>query len=144
MPLEVQLRPKVRYKQPQRLNFVSILMLAFLALLGYCLYAIWPALSLRSNVESELGDALTGFWRLNNVGESAVRMQLPEIKRKMVERLRKLGVRDKSLEVIFHHNKKTVAIEARFTTSFTFPGTAKTVSVRFKPRVETDAARVDW
>ena len=125
MPLEVQPRPKIRYKQPRRLNAVSIAILAFMALIGYGMYAIWPAFSLRSNVESELADALPNLWRLNHLADSAVRMQLPQLKRNVIDNVRKAGVRDKKLEVIFERNKKSVAIEARFSTSFTFPGTVQ-------------------
>jgi hypothetical protein len=144
MPLEVQPRPKVRYKQPARLNAVSLVIVAIMALLGYGMYAIWPAFSLRSNVESELADTLPNLWRLNHFVDSSVRVQLPELRRNLITNLRKLGVKDKKLEVIFERNKKKVAIEARFATDFTIPGTTKSVTLRFKPRVETDAARVEW
>ncbi len=144
MPLELQPRPKIRYKQPHRLNAVSIVFFAMLGLLGYAGYAIWPAFSLRSNVESELADALSSLWRLNQNPDSAIRFELEKLKRHVVERVRQVGVKDKKLEVVFDRNKKKVAMEARFTTSFTFPGTNRTVDLRFRPRVETDAARVEW
>ena len=144
MQLEVQPRPKIRYTQPQRLNAVSILILAFMALFGYGMYAVWPAFSLRSNVESELADALPNLWRLNHNAESAVRRELDKMKRGVVESLRKVGVTDKKLEVIFVRNKKVVAMEARFQTTLTLPGLDRTVTLHFRPRVETDAARVEW
>jgi hypothetical protein len=144
MPLEVQPRPKIRYRQPQRLNVVSFVILAFMALLGYAMYAIWPAFSLRSNVESELADALPNLWRLNHNAEYAVRMQIDLLKRNLVKSLQKAGVKDKNLKVIFERNKKKVAVEARFATTVTFPVLDKTVIVHFSPRVETDAARVEW
>jgi len=144
MPLEVQPRPKIRYKQPRRLNGVSIAFFASLALAGYVLYAIWPAFSLRSNVESELGDALPRLWRMNQFGDAVPRSELDKLRRNVVESVRKVGVKDKQLEVIFDRNKKRVAMEARFSTSVTFPGVNRTFVVRFRPRVETDAARVEW
>jgi hypothetical protein len=144
MPLEVQRRQKIQYKQPRRLNVVSIVFLGFMGLFAYGVYAVWPAFSLRSNVESELADALPNLWRLNQNPESAIRWELEKLKRSVVERVRQVGVKDKQLEVVFVHNKKKVAMEARFRTSFTFPGFDRTWVVHFRPHVETDAARVEW
>jgi hypothetical protein len=141
----LQPRPKLQYKQPQRLNAVSLMMAAILGLAGYVGYAMWPLFSLRSNVESELGTALSALWRLNLHGDTAtVRMELLKLKKSVVERLRQVGVKDKALEVVFQRDRKLVAMEARYRATFTFPGLEKTVTISFKPRVETDAARVDW
>jgi hypothetical protein len=140
----VQPRTRIQYKQPSRLNGVTLVLALFLALIVYAGYAVWPALSLRSNVESELADALPGLWRLNLLSEHAVRPQIQALKRTVTERLRKVGVQDKELQVIFERNKKTVAMEARFKTTFTLPGLEKSIGVSFRPRVATDAGRVDW
>lgn len=141
----LQPRPKFQYKQPQRFNAVSLMMAAVLGLLGYTGYAMWPVFSLRSNVESELGTSLSGLWKLNLHGDSpAIRTELVKLKKAVVERVRQVGVKDKGLEVVFERNKKKVAIEARYQAAFTFPGVDKTVIMSFKPRVETDAARVEW
>jgi hypothetical protein len=140
-----QPRQKVQYKQPQRLNAVSLMMAMALGLLGYTGYAMWPVFSLRSNVESELGTSLSALWKLNLHGDSpAIRAELVKLKKSVVVRLRQVGVRDKALEVVFERDKKKVAMEARYQAPFTFPGLDKTVTMSFKPRVETDAARVDW
>jgi hypothetical protein len=140
----VQPRPKIQYIQPRRLNGVTLVLALFFGLVGYAGYALWPALSLRSNVESELADALPGLWRLNHQADSSVRLHIQALKRTVTERLRQVGVKDKQLEVIFDRNKKTVAMEARFKTTLTIPVIEKTIVVGFRPRVETDAARVEW
>ena len=140
----VQPRAKFQYKQPNRLNGVSLVFALVLGLTGYLGYAMWPVFSLRSNVESELADALPGLWKLNHHGESAVRPQIQKLKKTVTERVRKAGVTDKQLEVVFERNKKIVAMEARFETPFTIPVINKTVILHFRPRVETDAARVEW
>jgi hypothetical protein len=140
----VQPRPRIQYKQPSRLNGVTLVLALFFGLMGYAGYAVWPALLLRSNVESELADLLTPLWRLNHQPENMVRPQLVAFKRTVTERLRKVGVRDKDLQVIIDRNKKTVALEARFKTPLTIPVIDKTVVLSLRPRVETDAARVDW
>jgi hypothetical protein len=139
-----QPRPKLQYKQPGRLNGVSLTIAIVFGLVGYIGYEFWPIFSLRSNVESELGDALPNLWKLNHHSDSAVRAQIQKLKRTVTERVRQAGVKDKQLEVIFERNKKIVAMEARFQTPFTIPIINKTVTLHFRPRVETDAARVEW
>jgi hypothetical protein len=140
-----QPRQKLRYKQPRRLNAVTLLLAAGLALLGYAGYAIWPLFLLRSNVESELATSLNSLWRLNLAGNSGpVRHQLGKLKQAVEEQLRKVGVKDKALQVVFERDKKRVSMEARYRADCTFPGLDKTITLSFKPRVETDASRVDW
>ena len=141
----LQPRAKLQYKQPQRLNAVSLVMVALLGLLVYTGYAMWPVFSLRSNVESELSTSLSVLWKLNLNGDTApVRVQLVKLKKRVIEQLRNVGVKDKGLEVVFERDRKRVAMEARYQAAFTFPGLDKTVTLSFKPRVETDAGRVDW
>jgi hypothetical protein len=140
----VQPRPKLQYKQPNRLNGVSLAMAAVFGLICYAVYAVWPVFSLRSNVESELADALPALWKLNHHSDTAVRAQIQKLKRMVTDRLREVGVKDKNLEVVFDRNKKIVAMEARYKAPFTIPVLDKTVILSFRPRVETDAARVEW
>jgi hypothetical protein len=141
---QVQPRPKLQYKQPRRVNAVSLTILLIFGLVGWAVYGFWPAFSLRSNVESELADALPGLWRMNHQPEPSVRPQVLALKRSTIERLRKMGVKDKNLEVAFERNRKIVAIQARFKTTFSLPGLERVFTVTFEPRVATDAARVEW
>jgi hypothetical protein len=140
----IQPRAKVQYKKPRRLNAVSATMGLFLIAAGYLGVALWPLYSLRSNVESELADALPQLWKLNLRPESYAKPELGKLKRLVIERVRKLGVTDKKLEVILERGKKRIAMEARFEASAVLPGLKKVVLLKFKPRVETDASRVEW
>ncbi len=141
----IQPRSKFNYKEPRRLNGVSLSIMLIVTVLGYLVYAIWPVFSLRSNVESELGDALPNLWKLNlQSSDPSVRGHIHTLKRTVAQRLRQVGVTDKKLEVVIERNKKIVAMEARFQAPFTIPLLDKTILLSFSPRVETDAARVDW
>lgn len=144
MPTIPQPRQKVEYKRPGRINAVSITLFLILGAAGYVGYSLWPALQLRASVKNELADALPQLWRLNLHPEQTARPSLIKLKQSLVERIRKVGVKDKKLEVVLDRGKERVGLEARFVASALFPGLGKRVELNMRPRVETDAARVEW
>jgi hypothetical protein len=137
------MRP-TEYRKPSKINAVSLTMLAFLAAAVYLVYAVWPVVTLRLRVKSELEDMLPNFWRINLRDAQAARLETMRMRKELMDKLPKLGVRDKKAEVVFEGGKKRVAIEARFSTSVTFPVFNKTKTFQLAPRAETDAARVEW
>lgn len=132
------------YRKPKKINVVSFTLLAIVGIMVYLVLAVWPAVTLRLRVKSELEDVLPNFWRVNLRPEDYARAEIARMKRELLEKLPKLGVRDKHPEVVFERGKKRVAIEVRFSTSVTFPVLNKTRTFQLAPRAETDAARVDW
>jgi hypothetical protein len=58
--------------------------------------------------------------------------------------LRKAGVRDPHLEVIFSRSKEEVSIEAHFVATAFFPVINKTFNFNLSPRAVTDSARIEW
>ncbi len=144
MPALPQPRARVEYQKPSRINAVSVGLLVFLGLLGYGAYSLWPVISLRAAVKGELAEALPRYWRANLRPDSVRIPETTRIKRALGEKLRAQGVQDPKLEIVLERAGKRVAIEARYTTRATFAGLAKTVVVPCSPRVETDAARVEW
>jgi hypothetical protein len=140
----VPLRKKVEYKKPRRLNAVSGSLALVFGGFVYFIVAIWPLLTLRSNVKDQLADALPHLWKINLKAEGAARRELVDFRRNLLETLRKTGVKDKQLELVVDRNKKEVALQLRYAAVATFPGTKKTIQLKFSPRVETGAARVDW
>jgi hypothetical protein len=132
------------YRKPGKINSVSISLLVILAISSYVVYAIWPVMTLRLRVKSELEDVLPNLWRVNLRPENYARLEVARMRGELLAKLPTLGVRDKNLEVIFERNKKRVAIEARFSSVVTFPVINKAKTFQLAPRAETDAARVDW
>src|SRR6185436_11110990 len=130
------------YRKPGKINAVSITLLVIVGILVYIGYALWPVLMLRSRVKAELEDVLPNFWKVNLRPEDFARAEIARMKRELMVKLPKVGVRDKNAEVIFDRGKKRVAIEARFATTVTFPVLNKTRTFQLAPRAETDAARV--
>jgi hypothetical protein len=132
------------YRKPGKINIVSITLLLIVGALVYVGLALWPAVSLRLRVKSELEDVLPNLWRVNLRPEDYARQEILRMKTELLKKLPELGVRDKKLEVVFERGKKRVAIEARFSTTVTFPVLNKVRTFQLAPRAETDAARVDW
>jgi len=143
IPPPRRMRP-TEYRKPSKINSVSLTMLALLGLAVYLVYAVWPAVTLRLRVKGELEEMLPNFWRVNLRAPEAARAEVARMKKELMDKLPKLGVRDKKAEVVFEGGKKRVAIECRFSTSVTFPVVNRSKTFQLAPRAETDAARVEW
>lgn len=139
-----QRRGRTEYRKPRKINGVSVTMLLILAAMVYVGYCLWPLVTLRLRVKSELEDVMPNFWRVNLRPEDYARTEIARMKKELTEKLPQLGVRDKKAEVVFERGKKRVAIEVRFQASAFFPVLNKTKTFQLAPRAETDAARVDW
>jgi len=137
-------RPKVEYKKPRKINVVSVTLFLCLAAAVYLIVGLWPLITLRGKVKAELADSIPHFWRLNLRPEHYARPEIAKLKKGTMERLRKLGVKDKKLELVMERGKERIAMEARFKASALLPYWEREVELRFSTRVETDAARVDW
>jgi hypothetical protein len=133
-----------KYKKPGRINVVTGILLLIVAAVAYVGYATWPILALHSRVKSEMDDHLPHLWRANLREERYAQPLIARMKKELMAKLPKLGVRDKKPEVLFERGKKRVAIEARFTATAEFPGIDYIHVFHLSPRVETDAARVEW
>ena len=62
----------------------------------------------------------------------------------LMSKMKKLGVEDPKVEVVITRTKEKVSVEARYTAILTLQGIDKTRPLSMTPKVETDAARVDW
>lgn len=139
-----QRRQATQYKKPARFNVITATLLVIAGLIVYVVYSTWPVLALRMRVRSEMEDHLPHLWRANLREERYAQAEINRMKKELMTKLPKLGVRDKKPEVLFERGKKRVAIEARFSATAVFPGIDYQRVFQLAPRVETDAARVDW
>ena len=139
-------RHRIQYKKPSRLNLVSFSMLVIMAAMGYVGYTLLPAFSLRANAKGELADRLPDIWRANLRPPMVGAAIVDEVKKDLVVKLRRVGVKDKKLRIIIRQNKEFVSIEAQFIASaeFRIMGMYRRIDFNMAPRVETDAARIDW
>jgi hypothetical protein len=132
------------YKQPRRINAVSLVMLLMLGAAVYFVYCTWPVVALRLRVKGDLEDVMNRYWRANLRGEESARQEVAQLRKELAVSLAKSGVRDKKVDFVFEGNKKRISIEARFAAPAYFVGLDKTYVFHLAPKAETDAARVDW
>jgi hypothetical protein len=143
---KIRLEPKakVEYKKPSRINAVSIALLLVLGLLVYVAMTLWPVFAVRSAVKAAMLDQLPLLWRANLRPPSVANPELVRLKKVLTAQIRQAGVKDDKLEIKFERDKKRVAIEARFALSARFRYPDKLVWFHCAPRVETDAAHIEW
>ncbi|MGA7741831.1 MAG: hypothetical protein ABSF35_11790 [Polyangia bacterium] len=133
-----------KYKKPRAINAISIAMLLLLGLVGYVIYCTWPVYSLSSRAKGVLLDALPMLYRANLRPEGTASAMLRDLKKSVPAELRKAGVKDPKVEVVFSRSKEEVAIEAHFVATAFFPFIDKTYEFHLSPRASTDAARIKW
>ncbi len=139
-----QLRERVVYKKPSRINSVSLTMLGIMGLIGYFAYCMWPGFSLKSNVKSAMRDPLMELYKLNLRGYADSQRRLFKLEKDLYATAVKLGVTDPELKFTIYKDKKIVYIEASFTTVVELEGIGKSFKWHHSPRVETDAERIEW
>jgi hypothetical protein len=133
-----------RYRQPKAINGVSVSLVLLLGVAVWVGISAWPIIAQSSNVKSELGDALPRLHRANLLPEPNATVEVERIRADLTDKVKALGVDDAAFEVAIARNDKTVSIEARYKATLILLGTRKKYPIALHPRVETDAARVDW
>ena len=132
------------YRQPRRLNVVSVSLVVLLAIVGYVAFAAWPVISLNADVRSAMDDVLPKLYRANLLpeGESAVAAE--EAHRLLVERLTTLGVANPEAALTITRDSKIVAISVKLDAAIDLKLIHKKIPVTLTPRVETNADRVKY
>jgi hypothetical protein len=133
-----------KYKKPRSINTVSFGLLLLLGLAAYLIVYTWPVYSLSSRAKGVLLDALPMLYRANLRPENVASAMIGDLKKSVPQNLRKQGVKDPKLEVVFARSKEEVSIEAHFVATASFPVINKTIEFNLSPRVVTDAARIEW
>lgn len=137
-------RKQVEYQKPRRINAVSVTLSMILGLMIWGGVSFWPLLVLRSNVSTELAEAIPRLWKLNLRPEAQARAEMPKLRKQVLEKLRQLGVKDDKLELVMERGKQRVTLTARYSATGSLQGWKRKFVFQFAPSVDTDAARVDW
>ena len=133
-----------RYKKPRSINTVSLGLLLLLGIAVYVLVCTWPVYTLSSRAKGALLDAIPMLYRANLRSPDVASAMIGDLKKSVPKALRKEGVRDPNLEIVFNRSKKEVSIEAHFVATAFFPVINKTFEFHLSPRAVTDAARIEW
>jgi hypothetical protein len=133
-----------RYKKPRSINTVSVGLLVLLGIAVYVAIYTWPVYTLSSRAKGVLLDAIPMLYRANLRSTDVASAMINDLKKSVPTALRKEGVRDPNLEIVFARSKEEVSIEAHFAATAFFPVVNKTVEFHLSPRAVTDAARIEW
>jgi hypothetical protein len=87
------------YKQPRRINGVSITLLLIVCAVGWVGYSAWPIISVNANVKNELGEALPRVYKANLLPEPTSTDAITRVHDELMSKMKKLGVDDPKVEV---------------------------------------------
>ncbi|HJX52422.1 MAG TPA: hypothetical protein VJ801_06620 [Polyangia bacterium] len=133
-----------KYKKPHAINTISVTLLLLLGVAIYVIVCTWPVYALSSRAKGVLLDGLPMLYRANLRGDAMASSMIKDMKKGIAQEMRKVGVRDPNLELVFSRSKQEVSIEAHFVAQAFFPVINKTYVFHLSPRAVTDAARVEW
>lgn len=139
-----QVAVATRYKQPRAINGVSIGLVVLVAATAWLGVSAWPVIALNSNVKNELNDALPRLYRANLRDEPGASTETTRLHDDLEGKIRAMGVDDPKLAIDIGRSQKSVSIEVRYQATVHLIGLTKPRVVALHPRVETDAARVEW
>jgi len=133
-----------KYRKPRSINAVSLGLLLLLGIAVYVAIYTWPVYSLSSRAKGVLLDSIPMLYRANLRSADVASAMINDLKKAVPKLLRKEGVKDPNLEVVFTRSPTEVSIEAHFTATALFPVINKSVDFHLSPRAVTDAARIKW
>ena len=132
------------YKQPNRINSVSIGLCLLLGLAVWVGLGAWPLIAVNGNLKNELEDVLPRAYRANLLPEPTATQAIEQLRDALVAKLPELGITDPRCQVLITRGETRISVEARYRTALVLAGLTKHYPVAFNPKVETDAARVEW
>lgn len=133
------------YRQPRRINAVSLSLLAILAAGAYLGFRAWPVLVLRTEVKDALEEALPRLYRANLLPEPESTIAATELRTGLVEKLGTLGVTDadQALTLTMGREVEEVALSVKLRATIDLPPLGR-LPVTLAPRAHTSAARVKF
>ena len=132
------------YKQPRRINAVSMTLLVLALAGGYVTFAAWPVIALHADVKNALEDALPRLYRANLLPEPDSSTVDNELRSGLIDQLTTLGVPDPAAALTFTRDTQKVAITVKLAATIDLKLIGKKVPVTLNPSVETSAARVSY
>jgi hypothetical protein len=132
------------YKQPRRLNAVSLTLLGLALLAAYIGYEAWPTVTLNADLASAVEDALPRLYRANLLPEPESSVAADEIRQSLVDKVGALGLDQPEELVTITRDAKTVAVRVRARVMVTLALLHLKLPITLSPHAETSAERVSY
>lgn len=132
------------YKQPRRLNAVSLTLLGLALLAAYIGYQAWPTVALNADLASAVEDALPRLYRANLLPEPESSVAADEIKQSLVDKLGALGMDHPEELVTIARDQKTVAVRVRVRVVVNLTLLHLELPITLSPHAETSAERISY
>lgn len=131
----------MRYRKPRTFNWVSLLLLGLVGLAGYVIVYMWPVYVAHSRVRAILLDHVPYLYKANLRED---RSGMEQVRNSIATEVGKAGINDKAMKIFVRGNPKVIELEAHFKARAHFPWPDRTFEFDLKPKVVSDATRVDW
>jgi len=132
----------VRYRQPRRVNVVSIALLALLAAVGYGVVQFGPPCWRLFQVKEVLQDAASRYLGRRSVNEASnMRSLVDDIRDEAERKIKNLGLEDQSVRVDLHESGDELTVEAKYKEIIRHPWVSKVTVLNCNPRFERNLDR---
>ena len=130
------------YKQPRRINAVSVTLAVLVLAAAYVGYRAWHVVSLHADVKNVMEEALPRLYRANLLPDPECNIAAEEVRANLVEKLTALGIGEPEKALTLSRDPQEVAITVRIVSTMELPAIGRRFPVTLAPRVHTSAARV--
>jgi hypothetical protein len=124
-----------RYRQPRKLNFVSLLVYVALAALAYSAIQFGPPLYRNMKVDEIVRAAVNEYWATTRGAPSREAPQ--ELQDSVEKRIRDIGVDDPELSLAFDHDSTDLTVAARYHVVIQHPLVKRSTVLTFHPSAST-------
>lgn len=128
-----------RYKKPNKINFVSFLMVAALLAAGYSGYQFGPHYYHKWKAKGILSDAANQAYPKRMVEGWDLQEFLSGLQTKTEKRLKEVGIDDPKLDVKITVSPKEIVAEASYVVIINHPFIDKTTTLYFRPKSSVNA-----
>jgi hypothetical protein len=133
------------YRQPRRLNIVTLTIMLFGAIAGYWMWRFFPVYFDAWTIDHVLKEAATSTYKISRLNEPEKSKELKAlVDRTRAEVIKQGNVTDPDLTVNLDLDGNTVVVSAEYNVTVTHPYINKTTILRFKRTESANVKKVQW
>ena len=130
-----------KYRQPRRINAVSVTLAVLFASACYTAFAAWPVVVLNTDLKSAIDEALPRLYRANLLPEPDSTNGADQIRQDLIDKLTALGIAEPETALTITRDAHIVAIGTKVVTAIDLKLIHWRIPLTLHPRVETGAER---